>query len=269
MRAGRITNRNTPDLWDNYWSRGVPAEEDRYNLAREEKTIRYRRIERIISERFGKIDGLRAIEIGAGTGTYAALLAKKGAAVTVLDYSEKALRRSENFFSNNNLEAEFVRANALELPAGLCGAYNVSMSFGLTEHFRGDERLQINKSHFDLLKKGGVAFISVPNSYNPPYRMFKLVAESLGLWRAGEEYPYTRKELALICRKCGIENYSFAADSFYSSFTLINPIRYLGKMLKGNPGTRGKYDHAKIRTEKGSCLDQYLSYALVLCAFKN
>lgn len=264
-----MRRKNTPDLWDNCWSQEVSAEEDRYNLAKEQNTIRYQRIEKIIGERFGKVEGLRVIEIGAGAGTNAALLAKKGAIVTVLDYSEKALLRSRDFFSRNNLKAEFLCENALDLPASLRQKYDVAMSFGLSEHFSGMERLQINKSHIELLKKGGVAFISVPNSRNVPYRIFKMAAETFGYWRVGEEYPYTRKELAGICRQCGIENFQFTADSLYWSFTFINPFKYLNRMIKRSSGSKPNFDCRKLRTEKGSCLDQYLSYALVLCAFKN
>lgn len=264
-----MPRKNTPDLWDGCWSREVSVEEDRFNLAKEEKTIRYQRIEKIIRERFGKVDGLRVIEIGAGAGTNAALLAKRGAAVTVLDYSEKVLLRSRDFFSRNNLEADFVCANALNLPTSLRQKYDIAMSFGLSEHFSGEERLQINKGHFELLKKGGVAFISVPNRLNLPYRIFKLAAETLGFWRVGEEYPYTRKELAQICRRCGIGNFLFAADSLYWSFNFINPIRYLDRIIKKKFDSKPEYDCTKIRTEQGSFLDQYFSYALVLCAFKD
>ena len=196
-------------------------------------------------------------------------MAKQGAIVTILDYSEKALVRSRDFFSRNRLKAEFICADALNLPASLLEQFDIAMSFGLTEHFSGKERVQINKSHFELLKKRGIAFISVPNSYNPPYRIFKLVAETFGFWRVGEEYPYTRKELVRICNRCGIKNFIFFGDSLYSSLHFINPIKYLKKIQRKVTGSKQKYDCKKIKTEKGSSLDQYFSYALVLCNFKD
>jgi hypothetical protein len=78
------------------------------------------------------------------------------------------------------------------------------MSFGLAEHFRGTKRIKINKAHFDVLRKGGIAFISVPNKHNPPYRISKFVAEHTGRCTVGEEYPYSRKELRNICEQIGI-----------------------------------------------------------------
>jgi len=261
-----MAKKNTPELWDDFWKlEATIKEKDQYNLLKEEKSIKFQRIEKIIHSRFKDLNGLKVIEIGAGTGLDAALLAKRGATITVLDYSEQALQHSKDFFANNNLKAEFICANALDIPEGLYEQYDIAMSFGLNEHFLGDERLLINKSHFDLIKKGGVAFISVPNRLNFPYRIFKFTAETLGVWNVGEEYPYTRKELRHICNNYGIENYMFIGDSIYSSFNFISPFRVLRKIFNIKPS----FDHQKIKMEKGSPLDEYFSYALVLCAFKD
>jgi SAM-dependent methyltransferase len=208
---------------------------------------------------------LRVIELGGGSGTNAALLARRGADVTVLDYSEKALVRSRDFFAGNNVVAEFVCRDALDLPAILHEQFDVSMSFGLSEHFRGEQRLLINKSHIDVLKKGGIALISVPNSLNPPYRIYKFAAEILGVWKAGEEHPYTRGELKSICARLGIKQYVFVGDSVYSSLNFINPVRAFKKILNLKPSS----DLSTVRLERGTPVDEYFSYALVLCAFKD
>jgi len=74
-RAERMA-RNTPQLWDEIWKGPVSEAEDVFNLAREEHSIRWQRIERMIQQGFGAFEGLRCIEIGAGAGTNAALMAK-------------------------------------------------------------------------------------------------------------------------------------------------------------------------------------------------
>ena len=155
------------------------------------------------------------------------------------------------------------------MPTELFEQYDIAMSFGLTEHFLGGERLLINKNHFNLIKKGGMVFISVPNSFNFPYRIYKFVAEIFGFWRVGEEYPYSRKELAGICKKCGIENYKFIGDSTCSSFSYISPIRIIKKLMIKKNGSKARFDFINIKPEKGSPVDEYLGYAVVLCAFKN
>ena len=65
------------------------------------------------------------------------------------------------------------------------------MSFGLTEHFLGADRVNINKAHFQVLREGGISFISVPNKYNPPYIIYKYFSQLLGRWKVGMEIPYS------------------------------------------------------------------------------
>ena len=126
-------------------------------------------------------------------------MAKRGASVTLLDYSPKALAKARELFAANGLEADFAEANALELPEDIRGRFDVAMSFGLNEHFTGAERDGIFKAHLDALRDGGVAIASVPNARNAPYRASKWLAERTGRWKLGVEVPFTRTELEEIC----------------------------------------------------------------------
>jgi SAM-dependent methyltransferase len=233
-------------------------------MAQEENCIRWQRLEQIVLRRFGRFNGLRVIEIGAGAGTNAALMAARRAQVTILDYSEAALERAREFFRRIDLRAEMICQDALSLPADLRGRYDIAMSFGFTEHFRGEERIRINKAHFDLLRPGGMAFISVPNKYNPPYRIFKFAAELAGVWKVGEEYPYSRRELSRICGQIGITDYGFFGDSFFWSLRFISPVRAVAKILNIKPSL----SVSRLKKEKGTPIDPYLAYALVLYGTK-
>lgn len=255
-----VMQRNTPHLWDNVWKNPPTPEQDRYELAVEESSIRWQRIEQIVRTHLGGIEGRRVIEIGAGAGTNAALMAKRGAQVTLLDYSERALVRARDFFANNDLRCELVQANALALLPQLCAQFDIAMSFGLAEHFTGTDRVQIFQSHLDALKPGGIAFVSVPNAFCPPYRLFKWVAQTSGRWKLGEEHPFSRGELEKICAQLGVTRYSIFGDSFPASFGLINPVHY---WRKHNPRPKA-YDRSRIRRQQGTPLDAYLGYALVL-----
>ncbi|MBT7703782.1 methyltransferase domain-containing protein [Candidatus Peregrinibacteria bacterium] len=259
-----MNKKNTAKLWDNLWKHDISKKEDAFNLAKEENSIRWQRIEKIVLKNLGSFKGLKVIEVGAGAGTNAALMAKRGAEVTILDYSELAIKRSREFFKRNKLKAKFIQQDALNLPKELMSKYDISLSFGLTEHFKDQQRIQINKAHFDLIKKGGITFISVPHKHNLPYRLYKFAAELAGKWNVGEEYPYSRQEFRKICQKIGIKKYAFFGDSLIASFNMINPFRIFAKLL----GFKQNLDISKMRPEKGTFLDEYLSYALVLCGFK-
>ena len=243
----------------------MPAEADCLALANEEMGIRWQRLEACVARHFSFLAGLNVIEIGAGAGTNAALMARRGAEVTILDFASKALDRAREFFERNGLRAKFIQADALSLPAELPGQFDITMSFGLAEHFKGPDRVHIIQSHFDLLKPKGLTFISVPNRYNPPYRVYKFVAQKLGpeIWKVGEEYPFSRRELARICRECGGREFGFFGDSFFSSFRFLNPVQAVRKLLK-----RKRRQVSQERKETGTFLDSYFSYALVLYAKK-
>jgi len=264
-----MTLNNTPDAWNKFWAdTTIGIEEDVFALAKEDHSVRWQRIKAVLLTELGTLKGLRVIEIGAGAGSYAALMAREGASVTILDYSDVALERAGQFFERNGLFAEFVKQNALSLTGDLLGRHDISMSFGLAEHFVGEARFTIVKSHFDVLKTGGMAFISVPNYYNLPYRIYKLLAERGGYWSWGKEKPFSRKELGAICEEIGVTEYGFLGESVWSSLGFINPfnkryLRLLGISKHIN------LDPARIKYERGTRLDQYLSYALVLYGKKS
>jgi SAM-dependent methyltransferase len=183
----------------------------------------------------------------------------------VLDYSMKALVRSRQFFERAGITGEFVEANALALPEPLRGAFDVSMSYGLAEHFSGAERAQIIAAHLQVLRHGGVALISVPNAANPPYRVYKALAELAGFWGSGEEYPFRRRELERLMAELGVTDFGFFGDSFARSWQWLSPVRIGRKLLKRPEHT----DVSRIRPEKEGGLDERWSYALVLWAVKG
>jgi threonine dehydrogenase-like Zn-dependent dehydrogenase len=259
---------NSPQLWDEIWKGSPPPAEDRYAFAKEEHSIRWRRMKGVACQEFGSFAGLKVIEIGAGLGTCAALMARHGASVTILDYSDEALRRAREFFDRINLPAEFIKQDALALPAEQIGVYNISMSFGLSEHFRGPARVAINKAHVDVLKAGGLTFISVPNRFCPPYRLFKVVAQAVGKWSFGEEYPYSRGELLSMGRAVGLNHLRVFGGSLPSSFDFVNPFK-ASALVQRVLRLSSTQDISRLRPEKGTFLDGYLSYALVLSGKKQ
>ena len=253
-----MTEPNTPELWDDIWRAGTSADQHRANLAREELSIRWQRIEARVLARFGGFEDLHVVEIGAGAGTNAAAMAKRGASVTLLDYSPTALQRAHELFDANELEANFIEANALALPDGVRGGFDVAMSFGLNEHFTGAERDGIFQAHLDALREGGIAIVSVPNASNAPYRASKWLAERTGRWKLGVEVPFTRSELEEISRRLGVAEPEFFGDSFAYSLQFVNPVPYARRAL-GRPSTR-----VRRRPERGTPLDERWGYATVV-----
>lgn len=100
----QMAEKNTPELWNRFWDGSASAQADIFRLARHEKGILWQRIEKAVLKELASFEKLEIIEIGAGLGTYAALMARRGACVTVLDYSEVALRRAHEFFGDRKTD---------------------------------------------------------------------------------------------------------------------------------------------------------------------
>lgn len=251
-------DKNTPELWDSFWKDNELVQDDLDAVKYESYTIRWERIEKIIQKRFGGFEGLNVLEIGGGIGTNAVLMCKLGAHVSILDYSKEALVRSEKLFAKLGLKVNIIQDDALLLSAEYVNKFDVTMSFGLAEHFTGTDRQRIIEAHLTPLKNGGLTFISVPNKHNPPYRLYKYLAQKGGFWNVGEEYPYSRGELKQICQTLGLHDYYFIGDSFFWSLNFINPVLIIKKLLKI------KYNYYSTKKQIGSPIDAYLSYAIVL-----
>jgi len=261
-----MLKKNTPQLWNNVWNDLGISKADSLILDTENKTILWQQMKKIINSEFKSFENLDVLEIGSGTGTYAALMAKYGAKVTLLDYSSEALDRAKVFFKNNNLQATFIQGDAFDLPKEIKNKkFDVSISIGLTEHFKGKQRVKIHKVHLDVLKKGGLTFISVPNKFNLPYRVYKSVSELTGTWKFGEEYPFSRSELINICEKINGQFVEIFGDNLYKSIKFLLPANFLRRFFKvGTPRNKDE-----IREENGTIFDQYLSYSLVLVMKKK
>jgi 2-polyprenyl-3-methyl-5-hydroxy-6-metoxy-1,4-benzoquinol methylase len=185
--------------WTAVWEQ-VPDEED---LDGDVGSIRWRVQEEHVLQRFGSFEGLKVIEIGAGRATNALLYARRGAKATILDYAPVALEQSKKRFEALGIEADYVLADAFDLPQELLGAFDLSMSFGLAEHFLGERRQGIITAHLDLLRPGGLALINVPNKYSPIYRAWMGYAKRRGTWTLGTEVPFSARELVRLARAGG------------------------------------------------------------------
>jgi SAM-dependent methyltransferase len=217
--------------WNEQW-RHEPL--DLEAPAREERTPRWRAQEALVRDRFGGFEGLKVIEIGSGRGTNALLYAERGAHVTLLDQSETALEQARALFAAHALEAEVVVADLFNPPAELLDAFDVSMSFGLCEHFLGERRLGVVRAHLVLLRPGGVAMLGVPNRWGIVYRAWIKTLMLRGSWALGTEVPFSLGELRRLARASGGEPLAPTYGSFAASVVNHGINQALFKL--GRPG---------------------------------
>jgi SAM-dependent methyltransferase len=222
--------RETPTDWDAQW-RGEPLDFDA--PAAEARTPRWRAQEELVAQRFGSFDGLRAIELGAGRGLNGFLFAERGASVTLLDNVPLALEQARTLFGSHDLSFEAIDADLFALPDELRGAFDVSMSYGLCEHFLGERRQAVVAAHLEVLRPGGLALIGVPNRHGVVYRVWKGTLTATGSWPLGTEEPFTAAELAALSRRAGGEPLAPRFGSFIASVVNHGVNQALFKLGRG------------------------------------
>jgi SAM-dependent methyltransferase len=209
-----MRDQEQPADWDQQWLAEPLNLEAPIDEAR---TPRWLAQEEYVRELFGGFDGLRVVEIGAGRGTNGALYAQRGARVTLFDISDVALEQARELFDALGLQAEYVQGDAFALPEAVRDSFDISMSFGLCEHFLGARRLGMVAAHLASLRPGGVAFLGVPNRWSPVYRLWVGTLKRTGSWPLGTEVPFSASELERLVREAGGEPLPPRYGSFVAS----------------------------------------------------
>ncbi len=208
-RPAGSTTADGRSVWDRIWREATPAPKDDAVLERERNGERWAFAKQVLISQFGTLEGLRCVELGAGRGDFSALLAADGADVTLVDYSERAMEQAKSRFDRLRLQGRFVLRDVFELgldktDSGMTNAFDVSVSLGVIEHFRGRRRTEIVAAHARVLRPGGMTVISVPHAHCPPYRLWKMALEMRGWWPYGLEIPYSHRELSQRIERVGL-----------------------------------------------------------------
>jgi SAM-dependent methyltransferase len=204
-------------LWDQLWRCQPSDAKDDALLARERRSPRWRTIVERLEATFGSTEGLNTIELGSGRGDLSTLLAQSGARPTLLDTSENGLAQAERRFDRLGLTGCYEQADMLGTLEAYGQRFDVALSSGVIEHFKGDDRTRAVRAHFDVLRPGGMAVISVPHAWCMPYRIWKFYLELRGWWPYGTEIPYARRALARCARTAGFSRVETCCMGFWQS----------------------------------------------------
>lgn len=192
-------------FWDKTWLQKDFAEinQEIYDAC---NGLRWKIIGNRVLQRYSSFKGLNIVELGAGLGKTSLVFSCLGAAITLIDYSESALEKARLLFDKFGCKAIFIKADVLALPGELFSKFNISLSCGLAEHFIGNERERVIKSHTQLLKYRGMGIIMVPNALSLPYQIWRGACKLIGKWRIGIEVPFTPLSLKEFARVAGFSS---------------------------------------------------------------
>ena len=150
---------------------------------------------------------LKSIEIGCGLGKFSILMGLWGIRPTLIDTNTSALDHAKRLFNSMGIECELVNTDALTLPERLQNSFDIAVSFGLAEHFIGEERKTCIGYHKELLCQGGFACIGVPNKFSPFYQEIRLFRKITRTWNIPEEFAFSYTELNRLAREVGFSSF--------------------------------------------------------------
>ncbi len=156
---------------------------------------------------FAELDGLEAADVGCGGGLLSEALAARGARVTAIDLSPKALEVARLHLYESGLEVDYRELSAEELAAEAPGRYQVVTCMELLEHVPDPD--STIGACARLLAPGGRLIASTINRTARAFALAIVGAEYLlGLLPRGtHEYAkFIRpSELVRACRAHGLE----------------------------------------------------------------
>lgn len=197
--------------WDEFWKKSPDADEVYDNEGR---------VSRHFAE-VGSFEGLKVLEVGAGTGRDGIYMAGQGASVVSLDYSPASLDMISSQLSGDE-DVSLCCGDAFALPFP-DGTFDLVFHQGLLEHFRNPEDMV--REHHRVLKKGGYILVDVPQRYHY-YTPLKHLFIAAGRWFAGWETEFSAGQLERL-----LERSSFEVVKTYGEW--LNPPIWFRILRKG------------------------------------
>jgi 2-polyprenyl-6-hydroxyphenyl methylase / 3-demethylubiquinone-9 3-methyltransferase len=151
--------------------------------------------------------GKTVADIGCGGGVLSESMARKGAAVTGIDLSEKALKVADLHSLESGVQVRYELISAEELAAREAGRYDVVTCMEMLEHV--PDPSAVVKACATLVKPGGHVFFSTINRNAKAYLFAVLGAEYLLRLLPKGTHDYTKfitpAELAQFARNAGLD----------------------------------------------------------------
>ena len=168
------------------------------------------------------VAGKRVADIGCGGGILAEAIAKKGATVTGIDLSEKALKVADLHSLESGVSVRYELTSAEDLAAREAGQYDVVTCMEMLEHV--PDPSAIVKACATLVKPGGQVFFSTLNR-NPKSYLFAIIGAEYVLRllpRGTHDYAkfITPAELSQYSRNAGLQVEAVKGMT-YNPFTKI------------------------------------------------
>ncbi|MBK8337006.1 MAG: bifunctional 2-polyprenyl-6-hydroxyphenol methylase/3-demethylubiquinol 3-O-methyltransferase UbiG [Sterolibacteriaceae bacterium] len=151
--------------------------------------------------------GKRTLDVGCGGGILSESMAARGAEVTGIDLSDKALGVARLHLFESGQKVDYLNASAEDFAASDPAAFDVVTCLEMLEHV--PDPASIVRACSALLKPGGTAFFSTINRNPKAYLLAVIGAEYLLRLLPMGTHDYSKfirpAELMRFCRDAGLE----------------------------------------------------------------
>jgi 2-polyprenyl-6-hydroxyphenyl methylase/3-demethylubiquinone-9 3-methyltransferase len=153
------------------------------------------------------LKGARVIDVGCGGGLVSEALAARGAQVTGIDLSDRALAVAKLHLLESGLSVDYRLVSAEAMAAEMPGAFDAVSCLEMLEHV--PDPAQTIRACAALLKPGGHVFFSTLNRQPKAWLLAVVGAEYVLNWLPRGTHDYTKfikpSELSRWCRQAGLE----------------------------------------------------------------
>jgi len=158
-------------------------------------------------DRVAKLAGSSALDVGCGGGILAESMARRGARVTGIDLSDKAIKVAQLHLVESALAVDYEAVSAEDLAARSPGAYDLVTCMELLEHV--PDPASTVRACADLARAGGQVFFSTINRNLKSYVFAVIGAEYVLKLLPKGTHDYLKfikpSELARFARAAGLE----------------------------------------------------------------
>jgi len=235
LKQNIFLNSNSEEqYWDKYWQNEI-SYFNKYKESRETRDYWLNRCNVAMTNHYDSLlsgfANKSIIECGGGSGINSLLMAKRGAKVTIVDFSAKSLEYAKLIARQLKTEkqAKFKRADIYHLNFDK-GVYDIAWNCGVIEHYSWDKAVRFLKLMISYVKPGGQVLVTIPNllSYEIIYRMLKE--------GKGSEIFYSKRQLKMMMIEAGLLNVDvepllFATPSFAPHFGEFLETPFLNKVM--------------------------------------
>src|SRR5881628_466335 len=160
----------------------------------------------------GPPEGRSFCEVGSGSGTTSAALARMDARITLVDISPKSLAFARRHFEGLGLRARYAIQDGLNL-GFRDGSFDVVWNGGVIEHFSDEGKVALIREMWRVTRPGGLLLILVPNALDVPFILGKKLAEWRGKWIFGFEDDLSEPRFRRLASTAGVATAEFQAHN--------------------------------------------------------